>query len=363
MPGERIGRPFEGERHRDGGELGEQQQHQGADDAQPQVGAVGRPDVGPEPRHVVDERTPALGFRRRSRRGVVDVHAVDMTRRARSADGRRIPSYRPNRRRIHHVRRHFSTFCRGLHGPPRPLDARGPDLPHALHGSDSQGLRLLRFERRNRPGLRRGGDPARRDPRRGGHRARLWRRLGRADGRARQGDAGARRRDRRRDPGIPRREGAPVSRRQRDRGHARHARPQADDVRAIGRLRGAAGRHRHPGGAGRAADLGAARPPPQADPDRQPQRILGRPARPVRAHGAAPATSIRPPGSTSSSSTMSRRSCRRCGGRRRRCPRKRRRASRRRSSGCRMAAYCFAAACPFNTPAISCSMRRATGAR
>ena len=36
------------------------------------------------------------------------------------------------------------------------------------------------------------------------------------------------------------------------------------DVRALGRVRGAAGRHRHARGARRAAHLGAARPPRQA---------------------------------------------------------------------------------------------------
>jgi len=48
-----------------------------------------------------------------------------------------------------------------------------------------------------------------------------------------------------------------------------HQRKEAD-VRQVGRLRGAAGRHRHAGGAGGAADLGPARPPHQADRARQP---------------------------------------------------------------------------------------------
>ena len=50
------------------------------------------------------------------------------------------------------------------------------------------------------------------------------------------------------------------------------------------RLRGAAGRHRHAGGTGRAAHLGAARPSQEADPDRQHQRLLGPAARADRAH-------------------------------------------------------------------------------
>ena len=46
--GKRIGRPFVGERNRDGRELGRQQQHHGADHAQLQVAPVGRPDIGPQ---------------------------------------------------------------------------------------------------------------------------------------------------------------------------------------------------------------------------------------------------------------------------------------------------------------------------
>ena len=44
-----------------------------------------------------------------------------------------------------------------------------------------------------------------------------------------------------------------------------HAHPQAADVRARRRLRRPAGGHRHPGGTGRADDVGPARPPHQAD--------------------------------------------------------------------------------------------------
>ena len=48
LAGERVGRPFEGEGRDDGGELGEQQQHRGAEHAQLQVAPVRRPDIGPE---------------------------------------------------------------------------------------------------------------------------------------------------------------------------------------------------------------------------------------------------------------------------------------------------------------------------
>ena len=48
VAGQRIGRPFEGERHRDGGELGGEQQHGREDHAVLQVAPVGRPDIGPQ---------------------------------------------------------------------------------------------------------------------------------------------------------------------------------------------------------------------------------------------------------------------------------------------------------------------------
>ena len=52
-------------------------------------------------------------------------------------------------------------------------------------------------------------------------------------------------------------------------------------------FRGFAGRHRHARGAGRAAHLGAARPPQEADPDRQHQRLLGPLLDADRAHARA----------------------------------------------------------------------------
>ena len=66
--------------------------------------------------------------------------------------------------------------------------------------------------------------------------------------------------------------------------HARHARAQAADVRALRRLRGAARRHRHAGGTGGATDLAAARPPHQAGAARQHRRLLGAAAGPARAY-------------------------------------------------------------------------------
>ena len=59
--GERIGRPFEGERHRDGREFGEEQKHGRENDAALQVAPVRRPDIGPQ----VDQRGqqgPAVGI-------------------------------------------------------------------------------------------------------------------------------------------------------------------------------------------------------------------------------------------------------------------------------------------------------------
>ncbi|CAA9329984.1 MAG: Lysine decarboxylase family, partial [uncultured Microvirga sp.] len=135
-------------------------------------------------------------------------------------------------------------------------------------------LRLLRLRRRKRPGLRRG----RRSPRTrhggGGRRARLWRRQCRIDGRG-----GARGPERRRPrhwnhSRVPEIARADAGRRPGDDRGSRHAQPQAPDVRARRRLCGAAGRRRHAGGVGRADDLGAARPAPQADPDAEHRGVL-----------------------------------------------------------------------------------------
>ena len=60
LPGQRIDRPFEGEGHRDGGELGEQQQHRRPDHAPFEVDAVGRPDIRPQPAQRL-EQSAAVG--------------------------------------------------------------------------------------------------------------------------------------------------------------------------------------------------------------------------------------------------------------------------------------------------------------
>ena len=48
VAGERVGRPFEGERHRHRGEFGEEQKHGGEDHARFEIGPVGRPDIRPQ---------------------------------------------------------------------------------------------------------------------------------------------------------------------------------------------------------------------------------------------------------------------------------------------------------------------------
>src|SRR5262245_5603753 len=69
--------------------------------------------------------------------------------------------------------------------------------------------------------------------------------------------------------------------------HARHARAQTGDVRARRRLRRASGRRRHARGAGRAADLGAAWPAQETDPDPQHRQLLGAALRAARPDGTA----------------------------------------------------------------------------
>jgi hypothetical protein len=61
LPGERVGRPFEGERHDDGGKLGGEQQRHRRGDAQLEIAAVRRPDVRPQPAHDREQRGLALG--------------------------------------------------------------------------------------------------------------------------------------------------------------------------------------------------------------------------------------------------------------------------------------------------------------
>ncbi len=61
VAGQRIGRPFEGERHRDGGELGGEQQHRRDQHAVLEIAPFRRPDVGPELDQRREERTAIAG--------------------------------------------------------------------------------------------------------------------------------------------------------------------------------------------------------------------------------------------------------------------------------------------------------------
>ena len=61
LPGQRIDRPFEGERHRDGGELGAEQQQRRPRPRALQVAPVRRPDVGPQPRKRAQQRAAVGG--------------------------------------------------------------------------------------------------------------------------------------------------------------------------------------------------------------------------------------------------------------------------------------------------------------
>src|SRR5262249_16791105 len=51
-PGQRVGRPFEGERHGNGGELGKEKQHGREDDTRFEIAAIRRPNVRPK----IDDR-------------------------------------------------------------------------------------------------------------------------------------------------------------------------------------------------------------------------------------------------------------------------------------------------------------------
>ena len=145
-------------------------------------------------------------------------------------------------------------------------------LAHEQNGKNEQnpdGLRLLRLRSGHRPGLRGRRPRLRPDPRRERHRPGLRRRRRWHDGRDRQCRARPRRHGDRHHPRVP---GGARARQQAlpepDR-HPRHARAQTQDVRDGRRLRRPARRGRHPGGTGRATDLGAARPPQEAGAARQ----------------------------------------------------------------------------------------------
>ena len=93
---------------------------------------------------------------------------------------------------------------------------------------------------------------------------------------------------------LPVEEGAHAARCARDDRGRRHASAQEADVRQVGRLRGAARRHRHAGGAGRAADLGATRAPQQADRAGEHRRASGSPSSICSATCAAKSSSGTP---------------------------------------------------------------------
>ena len=112
-------------------------------------------------------------------------------------------------------------------------------------------------------------------------------------------------------PGFPEDPGEDARRRAGDHRRPRHAHAQAADVRAGGRLRGASRRHRHARGAGRADDLGPARPAHEADPAAFGERFLEAAPHPPRRICASRASSGRASNSTISSPSGSRR-CSRC---------------------------------------------------
>ena len=61
LPGQRVGCPLEGERHGDGDELGGEQEQHRHGDAQLEVAALRRPDIGPQPAHDGKQRAAAGG--------------------------------------------------------------------------------------------------------------------------------------------------------------------------------------------------------------------------------------------------------------------------------------------------------------
>ena len=64
LMGERIGRPFVGEGHRDGGELGGQEQAKRHQHALFEIGAVARPDIGPKLKSVRHSAPPSAEISR-----------------------------------------------------------------------------------------------------------------------------------------------------------------------------------------------------------------------------------------------------------------------------------------------------------
>ena len=144
------------------------------------------------------------------------------------------------------------------------------------------------------------------------HPPRLWRRLGRPDGRGRQIHAGSWRLGHRHHSGFPAIARTYADARSGNDRHARHARAQAADVRTLRCVRRAARRHRHAGGTGRANDLAAARPSLQAGAARQHRQFLGTAAGAAVAYARQPSSSARRCRSRFSRPNGSRTSCRAC---------------------------------------------------
>ena len=131
-------------------------------------------------------------------------------------------------------------------------------------------------------------------------------------GRLARGDA-RRRRLRHRDyPQFSRAQGTRADRRAGNAGRREHARAQAGDVRPRRRVRRAARRNRHARGTRRADDVGAARPPRQADPDRGRHGLLAAAARPLRPHERSAASFVAASSCAISWRRRSRMSCRCC---------------------------------------------------
>ena len=193
--GERVGRLFEGEGHRDGGELGQHQQHHGAHAR----AASGR--AAPTARYRAtdarwSQQRPAAGgdAGRFVRRLVAVVRRHEgpgksgVTRRRTAASyriERHIGGFRPdNHPAGGMIAAHRRVFRRaGLTVAP----TRRKSLCHEQNGKNEQnpdGLRLLRFRPGDRPGLYRKRPRLRPDPRRARYRPGLRRRRRRPDGRS-----------------------------------------------------------------------------------------------------------------------------------------------------------------------------------
>ena len=236
VAGERIGRPFEGEGHRHGGELGEEQQHGRENHAAPS-GRAGRS---------ARYRATAAQASRSKRAAVATDFALDMPGRSLKIAHRRSdskPRYgrngrvtrRPDSSRVfRHIELFAALRIRTGRSRRKTLAVKRESTPHLafnendFHEQNQCGLRLLRIEPGHRAGLSsRPRIAFGRDPGRKRRAAGLWRRLGRPDGRAGRGGARSRRRGNRHHSRIPDQArtaaaaGAGTDR------HPRHARAQA----------------------------------------------------------------------------------------------------------------------------------------